>query len=139
MRHLVTEAGLAERIEVESAGTAAYHSGELPDKRARAAARKRGIALDSRARQFVEADFLRFDYVLAMDAENLAHLHELRADPESPRHLGLLRTFDPLAPSRAEVPDPYYGGPNGFEDVLDLCAAACGGLLIRIRRDHDLG
>lgn len=139
MRKQVAEAGLAHAIEVESAGTAAYHTGELPDKRARNAARARGIALDSRARQFLGADFLRFEYVLAMDRENLGHLLDLRMDSTSRPHLGLLRAFDPLAPRHAEVPDPYYGGATGFEDVLDLCTAACNGLLEQIRQDHDLG
>jgi protein-tyrosine phosphatase len=133
MRNLVSEAGLERRIEVESAGTAAYHAGELPDRRARDAARGRGLRLDGRARQFLEQDFDRFDFVLAMDQENLVHLEALRPSAHTDGHLGLLRDFDPLAVPSAEVPDPYYGGPRGFDEVLDICEAACRGLLDHIR------
>lgn len=135
MRNLVAETGLAGRIEVESAGTAAYHAGELPDRRSRDAARRRGLRLDGRARQFLEPDFDRFDFVLAMDRENLAHLEALRPGARRGGHLGLLRDFDPLAAPLAEVPDPYYGGPGGFDEVLDICEAACRGLLDHIRQD----
>ena len=138
MRGLVAEAGLEHRIEIDSAGTAAYHAGELADKRSRQAASRRGLRLDSRARQFVESDFARFQYVLAMDRSNLAHLEALRPASGEKSHLGLLRSFDPLAPSRAEVPDPYYGGPGGFDEVLDLCEAACRGLLEQLREHTDL-
>ncbi|MBW2425321.1 MAG: low molecular weight phosphotyrosine protein phosphatase [Deltaproteobacteria bacterium] len=133
MRKLVAEVGLEPRIEVESAGTAAYHAGELPDRRSRDAARRRGLRLESRARQFLEPDFARFDFVLAMDQENLAHLEALRPSPHIGGHLGLLRDFDPLAAPLAEVPDPYYGGARGFDEVLDICEAACLGLLEHIR------
>lgn len=137
MRALVEGAGLASCIEVESAGTAGHHAGELPDRRARAAARARGIELTSRARQFTPADYERFDYVLAMDHENLARLQT--GAPEAARvRIALLREFDPGSPARASVPDPYYGGADGFEHVLDLCEAACAGLLAHLRREHAL-
>lgn len=138
MKHLVARAGLSERVVVESAGTAGYHTGELPDRRARAAARARGIALESRARQFVASDFARYDHVLAMDAENERHLLRLAPDPAARAKVGLLRAYDPAAPSGAAVPDPYYGGDDGFEEVLDLCEAACAGLLSALRREHGL-
>lgn len=138
MRHLVARAGLAEQIDVDSAGTAAYHAGERPDRRARAVAKARGIDLVGRARQFVEADWERFDYVLAMDTENFTDLAGSAPLSAKEGKLRLLRSFDPDAPANASVPDPYYGGAGGFERVLDLCEAACQGLLAHIRAEHGL-
>jgi protein-tyrosine phosphatase len=135
MQRLVADAGLADWISVESAGTAAYHVGEKPDRRSRQAARQRGVDLASRASQFTKADFGRCDYVLAMDLANLRNLEAIRPRRGFDGHLGLLREFDPIAPPGAEVPDPYYGGPGGFEEVLDLCEAACRVLLDQIQRD----
>jgi len=137
-RGLVEQAGLEHRIAVESAGTAAHHVGDLPDARSRRAARRRGLRLESRARRFVASDFDRLDYVLAMDLANLADLQALKTSSQARVHLDLLRTFDPIAPPRAEVPDPYYGGPGGFDAVLDLCEAACRGLLEHLREREDL-
>lgn len=137
MRQLLESTGHADWIEVESAGTAAYHVGELPDERSRDAARQRGIRLASRAQAFDPVDFGRFDYVLAMDRENLDNLRALEPEQPFSGHLGLLRAFDPLARPSAEVPDPYYGGASGFEDVLDLCEAACRGLLARLLEEHE--
>ncbi len=137
MRRLVRDAGLEDQFQIESAGTAAYHAGERPDQRARAFAGKRGTPLDSHARQFLEADFDRFDWVLAMDRENLENLEMLRSGSgSSGAQVILLRAFDPVAPTGAEVPDPYYGGDAGFEEVLDLCEAACRGLLEKVRDSH---
>lgn len=136
MRHLVSAMGLAERFYVDSAGTAAYHVGERADARARDFARARGIALESRARQFQDEDFTRFDVVLAMDEENLADLRALPGAEDFTGQLRLALDFDPAAPTGAEVPDPYYGGDRGFEHVLDLCEAACRGLIEHL---HDEG
>ncbi len=133
MRRLVETQGLAEHIAIDSAGTAAYHVGERPDRRARIAAERRGLSLESRARHFVSADFERLDYVLAMDASNLADLRALPGADAFAGHLGLLRDFDPIAPKGSDVPDPYYGGDRGFDEVLDLCEAACRGLLDHVR------
>ena len=138
MRHLVEKAGLRAAIQVDSAGTAAYHAGETADRRARAAARRRGIEMTGRARQFKAGDWLAFDYVLAMDAENLRNLRATAPDARALEKLHLLRSFDPKAPPRAAVPDPYYGGDEGFDEVLDLCEAACSGLLARVRQEHGL-
>jgi protein-tyrosine phosphatase len=138
MKHLIGRHGLSDRVQVESAGTAGYHSGELPDRRSRAAARARGLSLESRARQFTAADFERFDYVLAMDAENLGHLLALAPDAAARAKVRLFSAFDPASPPGAPVPDPYHGGPEGFERVLDLCEAACEGLLAHLRREHPL-
>lgn len=136
-RHLVREAGLEQKILIDSAGTGDYHCGEPPDARSRAAARRRGIEVGGCARQFVASDFSKFDYVLAMDASNLENLMAMRP-PNARGHVGLLRSFDPTAPENASVPDPYYGGDAGFDEVLDQCELACRGLLEHIRREHGL-
>ena len=136
MRRLVADAGLADVIAIDSAGTAAYHVGERADPRARQHAAGRGLSLDSRARQFTSRDFAVMDYVLAMDASNLQDLRALDGADAYEGRLALLRSFDPIAPEGAEVPDPYYGGERGFEEVLDLCEAACRGLLDDVRERH---
>jgi protein-tyrosine phosphatase len=120
-------------IEVDSAGTAGYHVGDAPDPRMRAAAARRGYDLTAlRARIVEPADFERFDLILAMDRENLAVLQ--RRAPETAR--ARVRLFLEFAPQDEpeEVPDPYYGGPNGFEEVLDLIESAARGLLSHLRQ-----
>lgn len=135
MVRLIAEAGLGAAIEVDSAGTGAYHVGELPDERSRAAARRRGIELTHRARQFVAADLDRFDLVVAMDGDNLSRLHRLRELAGGRAHppIVLLRSFDATAAPGAEVPDPWDGDAGGFEEVLDQCERACAGLLAHVR------
>jgi len=120
-------------LEIDSAGTAGYHVGELPDRRTRQAAARRGYDMSAlRARVVEPADFERFDLILAMDRENLRAL-ERRAPSEARERLRLFLEFAPEA-GVSEVPDPYYGGPNGFEDVLDLIEAASRGLIEHLRR-----
>jgi len=131
-RKLATDAGLADRIVIDSAGTGDWHVGELPDPRTRDAAERRGLVLDHRARQFTRADFDRFDLVLAMDTMNVRHLLRMAGQRESPP-IRLLRSFDPSAPDGAEVPDPYAGDGDDFELVLDICERACAGLLAHVR------
>jgi protein-tyrosine phosphatase len=138
MRHLLQNAGLADRVEVDSAGTAGYHSGEPPDARARAAGRRFGVELGGRARQFKRADFERFDYVLAMDRSNFEDLGELAGDAALRQRLFLLRSFDSASPAGASVPDPYYGEDEDFDDVVRICLAACTPLLERLRHEHHL-
>lgn len=138
MRHLIKQASLDDQIEVDSAGTIAYHAGERPDSRAQAAARARGIEVDGRARRFERADWDRFDYVVAMDGSNYDDLLNQAPNDEATAKLFLLRSFDPKSPPDAPVPDPYYGGQHGFDLVLDLCDAACRGLLAKIRQTHAL-
>lgn len=137
MQHLVTEAGLAHAITIESAGTGAYHVGELPDPRTLAAAARRGFSLTSRARAFTAADLDRFDLVIAMDSTNLRDLRRLAGARTTPP-IVLLRSFDPTAPAGAEVPDPWYGGDAGFEEVLDQCERACAGLLAGVRAEIEV-
>jgi protein-tyrosine phosphatase len=132
MANLLAKHGLADRVTIDSAGTGAWHAGELPDPRSRAAAEKRGLALTHRARQFTRHDLENFDLVIAMDRENLRHLTVLTGKREQPE-VRLLRSFDPTAPAGAEVPDPYSGGDQGFEKVLDQCERACEGLLAHVR------
>lgn len=132
MLRLVADAGLTKAISIDSAGTGAYHEGELPDPRSRAAARRRGLELVSRARQFTRADLDRFDLVIAMDRRNLRHIEALAAGRAAPV-IALLRSFDPTAPPDGEVPDPWSGGEAGFEEVLDQCERACAGLLAHVR------
>jgi len=137
MRHLVERRGLSAKIEVDSAGTAAYHAGERPDARSRSAARARGIELRGRSRRFERSDWDRFDYVIAMDRDNYQDLARL-APPAARSKLSLLLRFDPESKGDASVPDPYYGEGDGFERVLDLCDAGCRGLLEHIRREHGI-
>jgi protein-tyrosine phosphatase len=132
MQRLIDDAGLAARISIDSAGTAAYHTGELPDERTRIAARRRGIELTHRARQFTAADLDRFDLVVAMDRQNLHRLQQLARGRGQPP-LVMLRSFDATAAPGAEVPDPWGGGDEGFEEVLDQCERACAGLLAHAR------
>lgn len=120
-------------LELDSAGTADYHSGQPPDPRTRAAAARRGYDLSAlRARVVEAADFERFDLILAMDRENLKALRR-RAPAHTYQRLRLFLEFAP-EPDPQDVPDPYYGGPNGFEEVLDLIEEATRGLLTHLRR-----
>ena len=120
-------------LEVDSAGTAAYHVGEPPDPRMQAAAARRGYELKALCARVVEPrDFERFDLILAMDRENLEVLHR-RAPEQARERVRLFLEFSPDSEPR-EVPDPYYGGANGFEEVLDLVEAAARGLLGYLRQ-----
>jgi protein-tyrosine phosphatase len=120
-------------LEVDSAGTAGYHVGEPPDPRACQAAARRGYDLSAlRARLVEPSDFERFDLILAMDRENLAVLRR-RAPSAVHERVRLFLEFAPHG-GQEDLPDPYYGGPNGFEEVLDLVEAAAQGLLAHVRR-----
>jgi protein-tyrosine phosphatase len=135
MRHLVREAGLEKRIAIDSAGTGDWHVGGARDKRSRAVGEARGIPLSGVARQFVGEDFDDYDHVLAMDRSNRDDLLRMARDGRDRVKVVLLRSFDPTAPAEAEVPDPYYGGPRGFEEVFDICERACRGLLATLTRE----
>lgn len=131
-RAQVARAGLAERILTDSAGTHGYHIGEPPDPRSVKAAAARGVDIsDLRARMVRGEDFARFDLVLAMDRQN----HDALAALCNDQAADCVRMFLDFAPEqrRREVPDPYYGGADGFEHVLDLCEAASRGLLAHLR------
>jgi protein-tyrosine phosphatase len=131
----VADANLTDMIEIDSAGTHAYHVGEAPDPRAQKTALKRGIDLSSlRARRAVANDFDAYDYVLAMDRENQAGLQAI-CPPGSEYKLQLFLSYAPNL-EYDEVPDPYYGGPLGFERVLDMIEEASAGLLQDIQLRH---
>ncbi len=134
-RTTVQRAGLIEHIEIDSAGTHAYHVGEPPDARAQEAARRRGVDLSSlRGRKATRTDFERFDYLLAMDKENYQNLMAI-CPPGRADKVRLFLEFAPHRPER-EVPDPYFGGDAGFERVLDMIEEASAGLLAHLRRQH---
>lgn len=141
MRKLVAEAGLREEMELDSAGTGAWHVGEAPDARATAAARARGIVLDGAARQVRATDFEHFDLILAMDGSNLHALRQLAPDEGAREKVRLLREFDPASAGQhdLDVPDPYYDSQRGFEIVLDQVQAACEGLLAYVRESESAG
>jgi len=131
LRHKVHLAGLDDRVEVDSAGTADYHVGSPPDRRAVAHGERRGLKMQHlRGRQVERADFERFDFIFAMDDDNLANLQRIRPAGSRAR-VALLLSQAPNAAVR-EVPDPYYGGPEGFETVLDLVDSACEGFLAKV-------
>jgi protein-tyrosine phosphatase len=131
-RSLVDDAGLADRFEIDSAGTGAWHVGERPDARAALIANQHGVLLDCRARQVTEDDLRRFDYVIAMDRENLRKLQRMAATAGSNAEIRLLRDFDRVADGD-EVPDPYYGGASGFETVYEMVHRSCQVLLDKLR------
>ncbi|MDX1513738.1 MAG: low molecular weight protein-tyrosine-phosphatase [Gammaproteobacteria bacterium] len=132
MEHQLKRAGLEDQVFVDSAGTAAYHVEEMPDSRAIEAAARRGIRIDGqRARQVNGDDFSAFDYICAMDADNLITLRS-RCPTDEEARLHLLMDFAP-GPGGQEVPDPYYGGEVGFEHALDLIDSAVEGLIQEIR------
>ena len=134
---LLKAEGLSEFFEVDSAGTHAYHEGEPPDSRAGSAARKRGIDLgDQRARRIHPDDFDYFDYVVAMDRSNFEDL----AGSCASQHQSKVRLFLDFASElpETEIPDPYYGGPQGFERVLDLIEHASRAMISELRKQHRL-
>ena len=131
LRHKLCEAGLEGRIQVDSAGTGDWHIGKAPDSRTRQAAQRRGYDLSAlRGRQVSAGDFARFDLILAMDASNLSHLQRLQPGAASAELDLFLRRYR-LALD--EVPDPYYGGEEGFEQVLDLIEQASDALIIELK------
>lgn len=138
VRARLEAAGLAERVDVDSAGTHAHHVGSRPDPRASAAAAARGVDLSRiRARKVDSEDFLRFDRIYAMDRDNLRNLE--RHCPESQRHKLALFLDHAGRFDEEEVPDPYYGGPAGFERVLDLIEDAADGLVRDLTDSFDRG
>lgn len=136
LRQRLQQSGLQQRVEVDSAGVIDYHSGEPPDRRAQAAARRRGFSIDDlRARQVMRADLAKFDYLLAMDRGHVDYLQSLSRTPAQLAKIRLMLSFAPQLPS-SEVPDPYYGGSRNFELVLTLLEAATEGFLGHLRQHH---
>ena len=136
MRHLVRAQGLEDRIAIESAGTGDWHVGEPRDRRSQAIGKARGIPLSGVAQQFTSESFDRYDHVIAMDLANRDALMRLARTNADLAKIRMLRSFDPDAPADAEVPDPYYGGEGGFEEVFDICERACRGLIAHLQSAH---
>lgn len=138
-RHHVKDAGLADLIHIDSAGTHAYHIGHPPDRRSQQAALKRGYSMqDLRARKVEQEDFTLFHYILAMDRYNLDLLQQ-ECPPQHASRLSLFLQYSSHWHTHQEVPDPYYGGSHGFERVLDLVESASQGLLEHILEVQKLG
>lgn len=137
MNHLVEQAGLSNSIICDSAGTGGYHIGSPPDRRMGAAASLRGITLKGQARQFHKSDFENFDLILAMDRENYQDIRSL--DPTG-KYRDKVRLMCDFASHHGEkeVPDPYYGGTEGFNQVIDLLLDACEGLLQHVVKTYKL-
>lgn len=128
MNHLIHQAGLENKIQCDSAGTSSYHIGSAPDRRMNVAAKLRGIELVGHARQFTKADFEEFDLILAMDRENYENIGALDRSGQYRHKVRLMCDFC-TRHTLKEVPDPYYGGDEGFNQVIDLLFDACEGLL----------
>jgi len=127
-QHLVNERGLQAYFYVDSAGTSAYHIGEAANSKSRKTAKEHGIELRSRARRFELGDLKEFDLIVAMDRENLENIKALDPSGFYEEKVILLREYD-SAPGDGEVPDPYYGGMNGFQNVFDIVKRSCENLL----------
>lgn len=127
-QHLVNERNLQPYFEVDSAGTSAYHVGESANSKSQQTAKQHGITLHSKARQFESFDLDYFDLVLAMDQENLTNIQRMSNGSTQNAEIGMLRDFDPK-PGDGEVPDPYYGGIQGFENVFQIVKRSCENLL----------
>ncbi len=131
-KHFVQKEGENDRFFIDSAGTSGWHAGEPADARMKRHAIKRGIELTSTSRQFIPEDFDRFDYIIAMDNENMAELKRLARNKNDLEKLSMMTDFSRKF-NYHEIPDPYYGGDEGFELVLDLLEDAAGGLLKHIK------
>lgn len=132
-KKMVKDQGLSNQITVDSAGTAGYHNGELPDPRMRQHGARRGYDFDSYSRMFIEEDYDRFDIILAMDDNNYRNILRLSPDVESQKKVYRMVDFSQQY-SHDHVPDPYYSGAEGFELVLNLLEDACAGLLDKIKK-----
>lgn len=130
-RHHADAGGHAGCFRVDSAGTAAYHIGEPPDSRSAETARRRGVQLAGRARRLEPSDFYDFDHIVAMDRSNLEDIEAARPSDARAR-VHLLRSFDPEADGDEDVPDPYYGGPDGFDRVHDIVDRSTRALLAHL-------
>jgi protein-tyrosine phosphatase len=135
-RHQVRQRGWEDRFDIDSAGTSSYHEGDPPDERSAETARRRGIELTGQSRPLRREDLDRFDYVIVMDRENLAKVERLGAGSSTHARIHRLREFDPAAQGELDVPDPYFGGPSGFERVHDMVERSTAQLLEHIAREQ---
>jgi protein-tyrosine phosphatase len=130
------EQDLHETIRIDSAGTSAYHVGEKADARSRECALKRGYQLPSRARQLTNKDIQDFDYIIAMDMSNKDNIEKDCTSEEQRSKIYMFRQFEEGMDSTSNVPDPYYGGTSGFDNVLDICERGCEGLIRFLKERH---
>ena len=128
-RKHVEERGLSDKYEIDSCGTAAYHVGDQPDSRSRANARLNGLEYTHNGRQVADNDFSEFDYIIPMDSSNAANLRQ--ADPTGNAHIELMRNYDP-GHEGSDVPDPYYGGEQGFQNVFEILDRSTDNLLDKL-------
>ncbi|MDN3688998.1 low molecular weight protein-tyrosine-phosphatase [Cyclobacterium jeungdonense] len=136
--HKICHKGYREQVFADSCGTSDYHIGELPDERAMNCARRNGIEMDHRGRQLHRTDFRNFDYLIAMDQSNLENIMQLSQKVGIPaKNLHLMREFQ-LAPEFLEVPDPYYGGEDGFQKVFEILDEALDGFIGELEKNHRL-
>ena len=136
LQSIVDERGLTDRVEIDSAGMSSYHRGDLPDQRMRVHARRRGLELTHRSRPVEHADFERFDLILAMDDSNYDHLRELADSVEEMEKVHRIADYFRQYRACDCIPDPYYGGSEGFENVLDLLDDACQNIADMIENDQ---
>ncbi len=135
LAHRLEEEDLSSRVRVDSAGTGAWHLGEPPDPRSTEVALRHGIALRGQARRVSVEDFHEFDYIFAMDRTNLRDLRYLEGEGEGGALLSLFREFDPHQDRDLDVPDPYYGGPDGFDLMFDMVDRTCAALIEHLRSE----
>ncbi len=136
--HHVKKAGLRDKFRIDSAGTSGWHTGERPDPRMEEIAGRHGVTLISRSRQLLAADFETFDYILVMDRSNFTDAGQIEALADNPKaKLRMMMDYDPQA-ERQEVPDPYYGGKQGFEQIFQMLSRATNNLLQEIRGEYNL-
>jgi protein-tyrosine phosphatase len=133
-RHLARERGVDHLFEIDSAGTSGYHAGDPPDARSVATARRRGVVVEGVSRKIAPEDLARFHHVVVMDGENLASVERMRPHGSGRARISRLRDWDPHEPG-SDVPDPYYGGVRGFDDVHDIVERACARLLDELVED----
>lgn len=137
-KKLVSDAGLGHAFHVESAGIGSWHVGERPDPRTLRAAEARGYRLESRAQHWKARDFDRFDHVVAMDRSHMDSLVRMATTDAMRAKISLARDHVPGGPRGEDVPDPYYGELEGFDEVVDICVEACRALLASLRERHAL-
>jgi len=137
-RHLVRERGLDPHYDIDSAGTGSWHVGAAPDPRSTLVAERNGVLLEGTARQVAAEDLTRFDWIIAMDRDNRANLDEMKLRLRGGARVILLRDFDP-EPEDGDVPDPYYGGPSGFDDVYVMVRRAIEAFLDHLEAERTQG
>ena len=130
--HLLKQQNLEDQFFIDSAGTSGWHAGERADPRSRNTAKQFGFDLPSKSRKLTVDDLEHFDYIIAMDRSNYNNIVALATKEEHRQKIYLFRDFDPASAPNSEVPDPYYGGPKGFQNVFDICFAASRGLLSQL-------